>query len=356
MLEEKYIREYKNLLQGGNYKITEKTINKLEELYRVFWQPISAKLQGIGKVYLSPDAVYNKINLNVLFNPDTKKYLIDEIDIRLLTNTKDLIDYKNYRSVSGTNNALLVGDPAFKLPADLMPADSSATDYYLSKLFRNISSISVEPLPGSKEEIEAVSKSLIHNKWEVNDYLGAMALESTIKKTKSPKILHLATHGVFLKNAEEIKVIAEDESQQKAFVENPLLRSMLLFAGAENTIKGQTIDDQDDGILTAYEVMNLDLDNTELVVLSACETGLGEVMNGEGVYGMQRAFQMAGAKSLIMSLWKINDQTTQELMTWFYDKWLSGLSKREAFRQATLELKEKYPNFYLWGAFVMVGE
>jgi len=211
-------------------------------------------------------------------------------------------------------------------------------------------------LPGAEEEIESVTRTLEYNKWEVSDYIGARALESTIKKLRGPKILHLATHGVFLKDVEQIRDMSESESQTKAFVENPLLRSMLLFAGAENTINGQTIDDDDDGILTAYEVMNLDLDNTELVVLSACETGLGEVMNGEGVYGMQRAFQIAGARSLIMSLWKINDQTTKELMKWFYENWNAGMSKREAFRKAQLQLKEQYPNFYLWGAFVMVGE
>ena len=112
---------------------------------------------------------------------------------------------------------------------------------------------------------------------------------------------------------------------------------------------------KEDGVLTAYEVMNLDFDHTELVVLSACETGLGDIQMGEGVYGLQRAFIVAGAKTLIMSLFKVDDEITRELMDLFYKNWTASGNKREAFIKAKLEIKNKYPAAINWSSFIMVG-
>jgi CHAT domain-containing protein len=140
-------------------------------------------------------------------------------------------------------------------------------------------------------------------------------------------------------------------------LENPLLRSGLALAGANTAQQGGTLPPEaEDGLLTAEDVTGLDLLDTDLVVLSACETGLGEVHVGEGVFGLRRSFVIAGAKTLVMSLWKVPDEQTQELMVDFYQRLLNGESRADALRQAQLTLKAKYHHPYYWGAFICQGD
>ena len=194
--------------------------------------------------------------------------------------------------------------------------------------------------------------------WQTKTYTGGEALEERVKALRYPRVLHIATHGKFDKNQEmkyDDRLMMGETTQR---FENPMLKSMLLMAGAVTTLNSNesTPYNVDDGLLTAFEAQNLYLDSTELVVLSACETGLGEVKNGEGVYGLQRAFIQAGARCLIMSLWRVPDQQTQELMVSFYTLWLSGKTKQQAFKEAQNEIRKKYKTPFYWGAFVMVGE
>jgi CHAT domain-containing protein len=187
--------------------------------------------------------------------------------------------------------------------------------------------------------------------------IGATATEAALKNIKSPSILHIATHGYFLADLSEVevnKVLGVDVTVAK---QNPLLRSGVLLANCENVFdENYRGANGDNGILTAYEALSLDLDKTDLVVLSACETGLGSVKQGEGVFGLQRSFLIAGAKSIIMSLWSVSDAATMELMTLFYSNYSKSGNKEQAFALAQKQLKTKYKEPFYWAAFVMLSK
>jgi len=340
-LENKYAKLYSNSIKSQTND---------NESYSQFWKPINDRLGKLFRktkepirVYFSPDGVYSQININTLLNPITKKYVLDEAKISLVTNTKDLLVAQKEETYN--NLAYLFGFPDYGVSVEdrnaLVQKERDAQPvYYALTMTRGENSLS--ELPGTKKEVENIAEMMTASGWTPEILTGDKALEETLKDCFKPRVLHIATHGYFQPNS--------------TTKQNPLLRSGLMLAGAGQTLAGNKDDRSEDGILTAYEAMNLNLDNTDLVVLSACETGLGEVSNGEGVYGLQRAFKVAGARSIIMSLWKVNDETTQELMTSFYDNWLKSGNKREAFEKAQQICKVKYKSPYHWGAFVMVGE
>ena len=254
------------------------------------------------------------------------------------------------------NTADLFGFPNYDLGADQQK--EIAQDYDLKRK-RLLEGVRLTELPGTRIEIEESGNILQKNKWMVIEYLGDNALEENLKKINSPRLLHIATHGAFLEE-EDMKREREytmgfiGENQQ-IYYDNPLLRSALFFSGANRSRKGINVEGVEDGVFTGYEAQNLNLMNTELVILSACETGLGVIKSGEGVYGLQRAFRVAGAENIIMSLWKVSDEATKDLILSFYAKWTSGKSVKEAFREAQRELREKYPGAYYWAAFVLIG-
>lgn len=397
-MEDRYLANYRNAIR---YKIEE------EFSYGLFWKPIANKLTGIKKVYLSPDGAYNQISIYSLRNPATGKYTIDEIEIQVVTNTKDLVEERQAPASlqAGDRKAVLIGYPNYHKGAfEKMLNETASASSVVSaasqgrgdsrevrgterggtrggtrggergadgensrgglsrglprgirgNLNRYINSADLLALlPGTKVEVEKINELYASKQDEAQIVLGDNALETSLKEVKSPRTLHVATHGFFLENPKPEDIV------DTKYVENPLLRSGLIFAGANSYLAtGEITEDigGEDGILTAYEAMNLFLDGTELVVLSACETGLGEVKNGEGVYGLQRAFRVAGARSMIMSMWTVDDDATQELMTGFYEEWLKTGDKNLSFIKAQRALKEKYPEPYYWGAFVMIGE
>ncbi|HEX8040019.1 MAG TPA: CHAT domain-containing protein [Chryseosolibacter sp.] len=309
--------------------------------YDKFWAPLKAQLKGVTNVYLSPDGVFNQINLNTLRNPVTDRYLIDETEVRYLTNTADLL--KPPAQASGTTHpAVLFGRPAYDMEAVVSAENQTAAITYgtrnvLTDELADFRDQEFEDLPGTETEINAIERALDERNMNVQTFTGAEASEENAKAVHGPAIFHIATHGFFVEDA--------------ASVVNPMIRSGLVMAGVRGRAKAGT----EDGILTAYEATNLDLKNTSLVVLSACDTGLGEIRNGEGVYGLQRAIIVAGASNLLMSLWKVDDEATALLMGEFYKNW-DGKDNQSVFRTAQMALRQKYSDPYYWGAFIMVGK
>ncbi len=276
------------------------------------------------------------------------KFLVDDKNLTILSNTKDLLAIKS-RKVKriSLSSATLFGFPTYFLGKDKFEIPAGATrDFDASAM--DVDRTGISPLVGTQEEIQKVGSILESHKMRANVYTNDMASERQIKQLQHPRVLHIATHGFFVEESGTSLGTALGADN------NPLLRAGLLLAGAANFIQTHARIDEENGILTAYEAANLDLDNTDLVVLSACETGKGEVQNGEGVYGLQRAFQTAGAQTIVMSLWKVDDAATQQLMTSFYSNWMNGMSKATALKNAQVELKKKYPHPYYWGAFVML--
>lgn len=368
-MESRFLANYRNAIK---YKINE------NRSYNLYWRPIANKLQGIKKIYFSPDGVYNQISIYTL--QGEQGFLLDEINIQLLNNTRDLIA-SNAGTTGAAGESVFFGYPNYNMGAveeeqkaggatqtagggdrggrgaskGQMDLDQMSIPRGLrGNMLRYMRSDNLLALlPGTKKEVELIDSLYNQRKLENRVFMENQALEDNIKQLRNPRALHIATHGFFLEDT------GENIGKTDGYVENPLLRSGLILAGANSFISkgeiGENYDVSDDGILTAYEAMNLPLDNTEIVVLSACETGLGEVKNGEGVFGLQRAFQVAGAKAIIMSMWTVDDAATQELMTNFYEEWLKTGDKHLAFNTAQKRLKDKWKHPYFWGAFVMVG-
>ena len=321
-LETRYFKYYNNVTQGRQAD---------DFSFDQFWGRIDPQVRTKKQLYLSLDGIYNQINLSTLREKEGQ-YLLAKYDMVLLGNSKDLIALKNRKATAKTKEAFLLGFP----------------DYGQSK--------QILPLPGTKVEIEAISRLLKANAYNVKQIMELEASEKNVKAIKGPAVVHIATHGYFLEDNDSKGTLFGVNMESAG--NNPLLRSGLMLAGASQTASGvrqPDLESNDNGVLTAYEAMNLNLEGTELMVLSACETGLGDVRAGEGVYGLQRAFQVAGAETLIMSLWKVDDAATQQLMTNFYTNWIKTGNKLRAFKQAQQQLMTKYKEPYYWGAFVMLG-
>jgi hypothetical protein len=365
-------------------------------LREAVFDKLAAALKGRTRLLLAPDGGLTRLPWEVLPTADGRR-LLDAYQISYVSCGRDVLRF-GAASTGQPGEPLMLADPDFDLEVDDVPSPRSAqpklgfwsrllrrpqptppspkavtasalatTAHHTGRrshdLDRDRSRYHFDRLPGTRAEGETIAGLL-----GVRPWLDAAALERRLKTAcRSPRILHLATHGFFLPDQprdpghDRLGLGFEPMRELGRFSgplpENPMLRSGLALAGANTWLKaGKPPDEAEDGLLTAEDVSGLDLLATELVVLSACETGLGQVHVGEGVVGLRRAFVLAGAKTLVMSLWKVPDEPTRELMEEFYQRILAGEGRADALRQAQLTMKAKYPDPYYWGAFICQGD
>jgi CHAT domain-containing protein len=359
------ITEYKKALSASGKEDGRAAIATSRQLYNLVFHPLVKYLGTSKHIFISPDGNLSLIPFEVFQKPNGS-FLIDEYTINYLSASRDLVGFDNERRADG--KCLLMGGPDFNMAS----SNSSFSGKAATTRDSDLGKLSFGPLPAAKEELEAISKVMGGDQTEL--YIGQDALEETLLNADHPTIIHLATHGFFLsgdqlpgdgrgfKMAELSTTGKKPRPQIKLDIKNPLLRSGIQLAGAKSSFVNGAIGSYD-GFATAEEILGMNLHGTEMVVLSACDTGLGEVKSGEGVFGLRRAFTQAGAKSLVMSMWKVPDKETKELMVQFYKNIKSGTMNRcQALRQAILKEKEivkqryGYDNPRYWGAFVFMGQ
>lgn len=320
-----------------------------EKLYTLIWKPLEEYLDGVKNVYISPSGLLNKISFPAI-SDGKGVYLCDKYQIGIKGSTGNIAG-QNLFSAGNKPSALILGGIQYSEAA----SGSEVWGY----------------LKGTKDEGDVVNSILGEAKIDVRYLSGNNATESFIKENAGKyNILHLATHGFFFDDPNDVRFESDKQAVEygevafrgvrgaygvNSFVnsENPLMRSGLVLAGANDvwvkTEKGET----DDGVLTAQEVTQIDMRKNDLVVLSACETGLGDIKGSEGVYGLQRSLKMAGVKFIIMSLWEIPDKETVEFMSDFYNNLLKLKEIKAAFYVTQKEMRAKYDPYY-WGAFVLL--
>jgi CHAT domain-containing protein len=295
-------------------------------------QPIRQLLGNTKTILLSPDAALNLIPFEALVD-ENNQYLVENYHITYLTSGRDLLRLKD--KFASQQSPLIVADPFYGKAGE--------------KVALTLSEFTFPGLPGTEEEAKAIKNILP----QATVLTGSQATENAVKQAKKPHILHIATHSFFIKPERNPGERNSPLQGERNVIENPLLRSGLILAGV--TI-GQSAGD--DGVLTALEITGLNLVGTKLVVLSGSKTGLGDISVGEGIYGLRRAFVIAGAESQLISLWNVSDQATKDLMVAYYGRLIKGEGRSEALRQIQLEMlkSENYQHPFYWASFIISGD
>jgi len=347
--------------------VLEKT--NLEGLYELIWIPLESAIGNINTIYYSPTGIMHRISFDAIPVKEDQR-LSDYYQLIRLGSSRSLAQSVTKSSSIG-KEVLLFGGINYDQKSDSLIearsmseskdfADTPEGDINRAEIFQ---ANKWSYLKGTKKEVRDIADLLKANAFSVNIKTGSMATEESFNKLSidglSPRILHIATHGFFYPEPNINTSTNKFRNEEIAFKtsQHPLIRTGLLLAGANEVWSSDKSDcpPGEDGVLTAYEISQMDLTNTELVVLSACETGLGDILGNEGVYGLQRALKIAGAKKLIMSLWKVPDQETAKLMTSFYTYWLQEkLGIRESLSKAQKDFRDNGYDPYYWAGFILL--
>jgi len=330
-------------------------------LYNLIWLPLEPFLKRIKNIAYSPAEKLYSVAFQAL-PADSNTLLIDKYNLQQYTSIRQLAIKDTSSSAIKPTYIALFGDAKFSMDSIAIVQQRNAkvdtitvsTSLY-APLKNEMSSDAWNNLPGTAEEVEKIAGLFKKNGRPNKFFKQEKASERNLKafNNNSPQVLHIATHGFFLQQKNKN---ASPSGRENAYTlaDDPLLRSGIILAGGNYVWGGKVpIEGTEDGIVTAYEIAQLNLSKTELVVLSACETGLGDVKGNEGVFGLQRAFKLAGVKKMIVSLWQVPDKETAELMRIFYGYWIKGKTISEALIQAQSDMRKKYSPYY-WAAFVLV--
>jgi len=317
-------------------------------LYNAIWKPLEKYFTPNARVYFAPTGLLHQVAIEYAMVNSTKS-ISDIYEIYRVSSTRFLaMEY----SPRPFDEAVLYGGISYDSDTASMKRESerfgtrAASYNSFSDISRDEERSSLNYLPGTKTEVETINNKLKAEKIKVDMHIGEAASEESFKNLSGKKVslLHIATHGFFV----PADTILNSEQS--------LNLSGLMLAGANNIWTNRPVPEGvEDGVLTAKEISNMDLRDADMVVLSACQTGLGEITD-EGVFGLQRGFKKAGVHTLIMSLWSVDDNATQLMMTEFYSNLMAGMSKREAFLKAqrTLKTTKGFENPRFWAAFIML--
>ncbi len=330
-----------------------------KEMTDLVWKPLQSELEGVKNIYFSPSgALYN---IGIEYLPEMEDYKIYR-----LSSTRELVTGGKTET---KNRAVLYGGLRYDAGFDKSTTEKSLA--ILDETFKERANVrgmglrgGKEYLKHTKEEVDIIGEELSKVNWECVIDSAAMGTEESFKALSGRKIgcLHISTHGFYYtkEDADNARYkFMHIDNNMVSTEDKALTRSGLVLSGANHILEGDTLPDNvEDGILTAKEIADVDLRGLDLVVLSACQTGLGDISQGEGVFGLQRGFKKAGANSILMSLWEVDDKATQILMTQFYKNLLSGQSKRQALLSAQKYLRNveggKYDKPKYWAAFILL--